>query len=163
LQDTDRVVWNAIISGLAMNGHVKTTVGLFGQIEKIGIQPHGNIFIGFLYGSTHAGLVDEGRQYFDAMNCVFSLTPTIERYGCMVALLGRLIDEAHKLLKGMPMEANAIVWGALLNGCRLHQDNMLADHVLTKLIQLGPWYSGNYVLFSNIYSASHGWDDAAKI
>jgi pentatricopeptide repeat protein len=30
----DRVLWNAIISGLAMNGNVKAVFGLFGQIEK---------------------------------------------------------------------------------------------------------------------------------
>jgi hypothetical protein len=165
MHEIDRVVWNAIIFGLAMNGHVKTAVGLFGKIENIRIQPHGNIFIGFLCGSTHVGLVDESRRYFNTMNHVFSLTPTIERYGCMVALLGRagLVDAAHKLIKGMPVEVNAIVWGALLNGGWLHRDNVLADHVLTKLIEFGPWHSGNYVLFSNIYSVSHGWDEAAKI
>jgi pentatricopeptide repeat protein len=165
MKEKDRVVWNAIISGLAMNGHVKAAFGLFGQIEKIGIQPDGNTFIGLLCGCTHAGLVDDGRRYFDSMNRVFSLTPTIEHYGCMVDLLGRagLLDEAHQLIKGMPMEANAIVWGALLSGCRLHRDTVLAEHVLMKLIELEPWNSGNYVLLSNIYSASHRWDKAAKL
>jgi hypothetical protein len=83
----------------------------------------------------------------------------------MVDLLGRagLLDEAHQLIKGMPMEANAIVWGALLSGCRLHRDTVLAEHVLMKLIELEPWNSGNYVLLSNIYSASHRWDKAAKL
>ena len=86
--------------------------------EKIGIKPDGNTFIGLLCGCTHAGLVDEGRQYFNSMDRVFSLTPTIEHYGCMVDLLGRagLLDEAHQMIRNMPMEANAIVWGALLGG-----------------------------------------------
>ncbi|PPS16708.1 hypothetical protein GOBAR_AA03862 [Gossypium barbadense] len=61
------------------------------------------------------------------------------------------------------MEANCIVWGALLGGCRLHKDTQLAEYVLKKLIELEPWNSGNYVLLSNIYSASHKWDAAAKI
>ncbi|GAV80842.1 LOW QUALITY PROTEIN: PPR domain-containing protein/PPR_2 domain-containing protein/PPR_3 domain-containing protein/DYW_deaminase domain-containing protein, partial [Cephalotus follicularis] len=161
----DRVVWNAAISGLAMNGHVKTVFGLFGQIEKSGIRPDGSTFMGLLCGCTHAGLVDEGRRYFNSMNRVFSLTPKIEHYGCMVDLLGRsgLLDEAHELIRSMPMEANAIVWGALLGGCRLHKDIQLAEYVLRKLIDLEPWNSGNYVLLSNILAASHKWDDAAKI
>lgn len=165
MTEKDRVVWNAILSGLAMNGYVKAAFGLFGQIEKFGIQPDGNTFIGLLCGCTHGGLVDEGRRFFNSMYEVFSLTPTIEHYGCMVDLLGRagLLDEAHQLIKSMPMEANAIVWGALLGGCRLHQDTKLAEHVLKKLIGLEPWNSGNYVLLSNIYSASRKWDEAAKI
>lgn len=165
MKEKDRVVWNAIISGLSMNGHVKAAIGLFGQMEKTGIQPDGNTFIGILCGCTHAGLVNEGRRYFNSMNRVFSLTPTIEHYGCMVDLLGRagLLGEAHQLIKSMPMEANAIVWGALLSGCRLHRDTKLAELVLKKLIELEPWNSGNYVLLSNVYSASHRWEEAEKL
>ena len=165
MKEKDRVVWNAIISGLAMNGYVKISSGLFGQVEKIGIKPDGNTFIGLLCGCTHAGLVDEGRQYFNSMDRVFSLTPTVEHYGCMVDLLGRagLLDEAHQMIRNMPMEANAIVWEALLGACRIHRDTQLAELVLKQLIELEPWNSGNYVLLSNIYSNNLKWDEAAKI
>ena len=43
MKEKDRVVWNAIISGLAMNGYVKISFGLFGQVEKIGIKPDGKL------------------------------------------------------------------------------------------------------------------------
>ena len=165
MKEKDRVVWNAIISGLAMNGYVKISFGLFGQVEKFGIKPDGNTFIGLLCGCTHAGLVDEGRRYFNSMYRFFSFTPSIEHYGCMVDLLGRagLLDEAHQLIRNMPMEANAIVWGALLGACRIHRDTRLAELVLKQLIELEPWNSGNYVLLSNIYSANLKWDAAAKV
>ncbi|OMO50652.1 hypothetical protein CCACVL1_30327 [Corchorus capsularis] len=161
----DLVVWNAAMSGLAMNGHVKVAFGVFGQMEKLGILPDGNTFMGLLCGCTHVGLVGDGRRYFESMSRVFSLTPSIEHYGCIVDLLGRagLLNEAHQLIKNMPMEANSIVWGALLGGCRLHKDTQLAEHVLRKLIELEPRNSGHYVLLSNIYSASKKWDAAAKI
>lgn len=161
----DCVVFNAVISGLAMCGHVGAAFGVFGQMGKVGMQPDGNTFVGLLCGCTHAGLVDDGRQYFSGMSCVFSVTPTIEHYGCMVDLLARagLLVEAQDLIKSMPMKANAIVWGALLGGCRLHKDTQLAEHVLKQLIDLEPWNSGHYVLLSNIYSASRRWDEAEKI
>ncbi|KAK2988860.1 hypothetical protein RJ640_005813 [Escallonia rubra] len=165
MKEKDLVVWNAVISALAMNGHVKAAFSLFGQVEKFGIQPDGNTFMGLLCGCTHAGLVHDGRKFFDSMKRVFSVTPSIEHYGCIVDLLGRagLLDEAHQLIKTMPIEANAIVWGALLGGCRLHRDTQLAEHVLKILIELEPSNSGNYVLLSNIYSANHKWDDAVEI
>ncbi|PON94368.1 DYW domain containing protein [Trema orientale] len=164
MKDKDLVVWNAAISGLAINGHVEAVFGLFGHMQKSAIQPNGNTFIGLLSGCAHAGLVDDGRSYLNGMSSFFSLTPSIEHYGCMVDLLARagLLAEAHKLIESMPMKANAIVWGALLGGCRLHRDTQLAEYVLKQLIELEPWSSGNYVLLSNIYSASQKWSEAAN-
>ncbi|XP_055812292.1 putative pentatricopeptide repeat-containing protein At3g08820 [Solanum dulcamara] len=161
----DRVIWNAVLSGLAMHGHVKSAFCCFGQVEKLGIKPDGNTFIGLLCACTHAGLVDDGRKYFQSMTHSYSLEPAIEHYGCMVDLLGRagLLDEAHSLIESMPMKANAIIWGALLSGCRLHRDTKLAEHVLKQLIELEPWNSGNYVLLSNIYASNNKWDDSEKI
>ncbi|XP_015086175.1 putative pentatricopeptide repeat-containing protein At3g08820 [Solanum pennellii] len=161
----DRVIWNAVLSGLAMHGYVKSAFCCFGQVEKLGIKPNGNTFIGLLCACTHAGLVDEGRKYFQSMTHLYSLEPSIEHYGCMVDLLGRagLLDEAHSLIESMPMKANAVVCGALLSGCRLHRDTKLAEHVLKQLIELEPWNSGNYVHLSNIYASNNKWDDSEKM
>ncbi|RYR47945.1 hypothetical protein Ahy_A07g033931 isoform A [Arachis hypogaea] len=88
------------------------------------------------------------------MSHVFYLSPTIEHSGCMVDLLSRavLLVEAHNLIKSMPMKLNTIVLRELLGGCRLHHDTKLAEP-----------NSGHYVLLSNIYSASHRWDEAEKV
>ncbi|RYR47951.1 hypothetical protein Ahy_A07g033935 [Arachis hypogaea] len=51
MKGKDRVVFNAIISRLAMNGHVRATFGVFGQLEKYEIQPDGNTFVGLLCGT----------------------------------------------------------------------------------------------------------------
>ncbi|KAL0555709.1 hypothetical protein IC582_009665 [Cucumis melo] len=165
MEKKDRVVWNAMMVGLSMNGHAKAVFSLFSLVEKHGIRPDENTFIGLLCGCTHGGFVNEGRQFFNNMKRVFSLTPSIEHYGCMVDLLGRagLLNEAHQLINDMPMKPNAVVWGALLGGCKLHKDTHLAEQVLKKLIELEPWNSGNYVLLSNIYSANHRWEEAEKI
>ncbi|CAN0879606.1 Putative pentatricopeptide repeat-containing protein At3g08820 [Linum grandiflorum] len=165
IRGKDRVLWNAAISGLISNGHFAAAFGVFGQMQKCGIRPDGNTFVGLLCGCTHAGLVKEGRKFFDSMSRVFSVEPTVEHYGCMVDLLSRagLLDEAHQIIKTMPMEANVVVWGSLLGGCRVHRDTELAEHVLKRLIVLEPWNAGNYVLLSNIYSAARKWDDAANI
>ncbi|XP_010922662.1 putative pentatricopeptide repeat-containing protein At3g08820 [Elaeis guineensis] len=165
MMEKDVIVWNAMITGLAMTGHGKVSFGLFAQIEKMGVQPDGNTFIGILCSCTHTGLVEDGRKYFYSMNRVYNLTPRIEHYGCMVDLLGRagLLEEAHRLIKEMPMEANAVVWGALLGGCRIHRNTQLAELVLKQLIELEPRNSGNYVLLSNIYATSGKWEDAAKL
>ncbi|XP_073032301.1 putative pentatricopeptide repeat-containing protein At3g08820 [Primulina eburnea] len=165
MKEKDLVIFNAVISGLAMSGHVKTAFGCFVLVEKCGLRPDGKTFLGLLCGCTHAGLVNDGRHYFNGMSCFYSLAPTIEHYGCMVDLLSRagLLDEAHQMIKNMPIKANAIVWGALLGGCRLHKDMQLAELVLKQLIELEPHNSGNYVLLSNIYSANQRWNESESI
>lgn len=165
IKERDVVVWNAAISGLAINNHVQIAFGLFAQMEKLGFKPNGNTFLGLLCGCTHAGLVDDGWTYFKSMERVFSVPPTIEHYGCMVDLLSRWgsLNKAHHFIQSMPMEPNAIVWGALLGGCRIHQNTHLAEYVLEQLVQLEPRNSFYYTLLSNIYSANNKWHDAERI
>ncbi|KAM0950513.1 putative tetratricopeptide-like helical domain superfamily, DYW domain-containing protein [Dioscorea sansibarensis] len=165
MMERDLIVWNAMISGLAMTGHGKISFGLFSLMVKLGFQPDGNTFVGILCSCTHTGLVEDGRRYFNSMTQVYALTPRIEHYGCLIDLLGRagMLGEARQLITEMPMEANAVVWGALLGGCKIHRDAHLAEEVLKQLIKLEPHNSGNYVLLSNVYSASGRWDDAARL
>lgn len=165
MKTKDIVIYNAVISGLAMTGHVKAAFGCFAQVHKTGFRADENTFLGLLCGCTHAGLVDEGRRFFSGMTSSYSIAPTIEHYGSMVDLLARagLLNEAHGMILHMPMNANSIVWGALLGGCRLHKDTQLAEHVLKILIELEPWNSGNYVLLSNIYSSQQKWAESENI
>lgn len=163
--DRDLIVWNAMISCLAMTSHGSLSFGLFAQLGKLGFTPDGNTFIGLLCGCTHTGLVEDGRRYFRSMTGLYGINPRIEHYGCMVDLLCRagLLKEAYELIQRMPMEANAVVWGAMLGGCRMYRDSELAQHVLKKLIELEPLNSGNYVLLSNIYATSGRWEESAKL
>ncbi|KAF8722042.1 hypothetical protein HU200_022669 [Digitaria exilis] len=165
MRKRDIVVWNAMILGLGMTGHGKVAFALVGQMEKTGMTLNDNTFIGLLCSCTHTGLVKDGRWYFSNMTQLHRISPRIEHYGCMVDLLSRagLLEEAHQLIKDMPMQANAVVWGALLGGCKIHRNTDLAEHVLRQLIRLEPWNSGNYVMLSNIYSNSGRWEDAAKL
>ncbi|KAL6597514.1 hypothetical protein ACP70R_046954 [Stipagrostis hirtigluma subsp. patula] len=165
MRKRDIIVWNAMILGLGMTGHEKIAFALVGQMEKLGTTLNDNTFIGLLCSCTHTGLVQDGRRYFRNMTQLYHISPRIEHYGCMVDLLSRagLLEEAHQLIEDMPMQPNAVVWGSLLGGCKIHRDADLAEHALKQLIRLEPWNSGNYVMLSNIYSNSGRWEDAAKL
>ncbi|KAB8116320.1 hypothetical protein EE612_057366, partial [Oryza sativa] len=165
MRKKDIIVWNAMILGLGMTGHEKTAFTLIGQMEKSGVKLNDNTFIGLLCSCTHTGLIQDGRRYFHNMTKLYHISPRIEHYGCIVDLLSRagLLQEAHQLIDDMPMPANAVILGALLGGCKIHRNAELAEHVLTQLIRLEPWNSGNYVMLSNIYSNRGRWEDAAKL
>lgn len=156
MEDKNVLAWTTMIKGLAMHGRGSEALMLFTQMESSGIRPDDIAFIGVLCACTHAGLVDKGRELFDSMVRKYGIKPKIEHYGCMVDLLARngFLDEAKEMIQKMPMKPDALIWGALMAGCRFHKNVELAEYVVRHWILLEPDKSGAYVLLANIYAAS---------
>ncbi|GAY50576.1 pentatricopeptide repeat-containing protein [Citrus sinensis] len=157
--------WNAMISGLAMHGKADKALSLFSRMIGEGLQPDDITFVGVLSACNHAGLLDIGRQYFNAMIQDYKISPKLQHYGCMVDLLGRagLFDEAEALLKTMEMKPDAAIWTSLLGACRVHGRLELGESVAKHLLELEPENPGAYVLLSNMYAGAGRWDDVATI
>ena len=157
--------WNAIIGGLAMHGRADEALKLFSQMQMEKFKPDRITFVGVLNACAHAGLVEEGLQFFNSMEKVHGIRPVVEHYGCMVDLLGRagLLDEALDIINTMPMKPNAAVWGALLGACRIHGNVELGERVGEILLELEPQNSGRYALLSNIYARAGRWDDVSRV
>lgn len=161
----DEVSWNALISGYGMHGNAKDALEMFEQMQQTGLKPNHITFLCVLSACSHAGLVDEGWQYFNCMSRDFGITPRTEHYACMVDLLGRAghLDEANQLINKMPLEPDATVWGALLGACRIHCNVKLGEHATKHLLKLEPENAGNYVLLSDIYAAAGRWEGVERV
>ncbi len=161
----DIVSWNVMITALAQHGCGKDALEVFGEMRQEGVQPNEITFIGLLSACSHAGLVTEGQRFFNSMYQDHGITPVLEHYGCMVDILGRAdyLSEAEDLIKKMPFEANAAVWGALLSPCRLHGHVKLAECAAEHSLKLEPQDAAMYVLLSHIYAAAGLWDSVAKV
>ncbi|KAK0602338.1 hypothetical protein LWI29_032455 [Acer saccharum] len=156
LKTNDTKAWMSMIIGLAMHGHGEEALTTFKRMqEDAASSPDQITYIGVLCACSHVGLVEEGQRHFTEMRNVYGIEPTIEHYGCMVDLLSRAghFEEAERLVEKMPIQPNVAVWGALLNGCEIHENVDLADQVRSHIreveITVG---SGVYVLLSNIYA-----------
>jgi pentatricopeptide repeat protein len=101
MSSRDVVSWNAMILGYGIHGHAEDALALFSQMQQLGTKPDHITFIGVLTACSHAGLVDEGWQYFGCMKSDYGLAPNMEHYGCLVDLLGRSghLEEAHDIIK----------------------------------------------------------------
>ncbi|XP_011620923.2 pentatricopeptide repeat-containing protein At5g66520-like [Amborella trichopoda] len=161
----DVLAWSAMIIGLANHGLAKRALCLFSSMIARGIEPYDITFVGILTACSYTGMVDTGKQVFQAMNEVYKISPKIEHYGCMVDLLGRggLLNEAKELIESMPIDPDAIVWRTLLGACRIHKNVSLAEEAAKKLIELEPRADGNYVLLSNIYAQENRWDEVSRV
>ncbi|XP_068317232.1 putative pentatricopeptide repeat-containing protein At3g05240 [Pyrus communis] len=47
-------------------------------------------------------------------------------------------DEAMRLLEEMPIQPNVAMWGALLNGCKMHENFDIADQVRRYITEMEP-------------------------
>ncbi|KAL8100985.1 hypothetical protein AgCh_033023 [Apium graveolens] len=161
----DVITWSAMITGFAMHGHSTESLAYFSEMVCSGIRPNAVTFLGVFCACVHAGLVNEGGAYFERMTREFGIFPSINHYGCMVDLYGRagLIDKAWDVVNSMPMEPDALIWGALLSGSRIAGDIKSCEIAVKKLIELEPTNSAAYVLLSNVYAKLGDWKDVRNV
>lgn len=161
----DIVMWNSIITGYAQHGLGGEALQVFREMLSSGITPDDVTFIGVLTACSYTGKVNEGLEIFESMKSSYHVEPRTEHYACIVDLLGRAgkVNEAIKWIENMPVEADAIVWGALLGACRMHMKLDLAELAAKKLLQLEPENAGPSVLLSNIYASQGRWADVAEL
>ncbi|KAK7395444.1 hypothetical protein VNO78_16002 [Psophocarpus tetragonolobus] len=165
LQNKSLFCWNSIIDGLASHGYVEEAIKMFREMERKRIRPNAVTFISILTACTHAGFVEEGRRWFKSMAQDYCITPQVEHYGCMVDLLSKagLLEDAIEMIRNMTLEPNSFIWGALLNGCKLHKNLEIAHIAVQNLMILEPSNSGHYNLLVSMYADVNRWNEVAKI
>lgn len=165
LQEKNLFCWNSMIDGLATHGYAKEAIRMFDEMVRRGIRPNGVTFVSVLTACTHAGFIKEGHCRFESMIKDYCISPRVEHYGCMVDLLskGGLLEEALEMIRGMVFEPNSFIWGALLNGCKVHRNLEIAHVAVQSLMVLEPGNSGHYSLLVNMYAEVNRWSEVAKI
>lgn len=165
MSEKNVVSWSAMIAAYGMHGLGEEAISLFHQMQMTGILPNHITFVSLLSACSYSGLVLEGRQYFNSMVQYYCIVPRVVHYACMVDLLGRAghLHEAWDLIKTMPLEPGASVWGALLGACRVHCNIELGQYAAEQLFELEPKNAGCYVLLANIYAAAGRWEDVARV
>lgn len=105
------------------------------------------------------------RSFFSEMESSYGVERELKHYGCMADLLGRagFIKEAMEMIEGMPMKADAYVWGGVLAGCRIHGNIEIAEIAAEHLLELDPDNSGIFSIMADIYANYRRWEDVGRI
>ncbi|KAL5139199.1 Pentatricopeptide repeat-containing protein [Glycine soja] len=161
----DSVSWNAMIAALAQHGHGVKAIQLYEKMLKEDILPDRITFLTILSACSHAGLVKEGRHYFDTMRVCYGITPEEDHYSRLIDLLCRagMFSEAKNVTESMPFEPGAPIWEALLAGCWIHGNMELGIQAADRLLELMPQQDGTYISLSNMYAALGQWDEVARV
>ncbi|CAN0890706.1 Pentatricopeptide repeat-containing protein At1g33350 [Linum grandiflorum] len=160
--------WNSMINSFAFHGESDGAIRIFEQMVqcyKEYVTPDEVTFVGLLNACTHGGLIEKCRYYFEMMTEEYMLEPQIEHYGCLIDILGRTgrLEEAMEVVQGMKMEPDEVVWGSLLNGCRVYGNADLAELAIRKLMEIDPKNGSYGVMLANLYGELGRWDDARKV
>ncbi|XAR65178.1 hypothetical protein NMG60_11009200 [Bertholletia excelsa] len=155
MESKDVKSWTAMISGLGAHGRAKIAIAIFRRMEEEGFGPNEVTFLAVLSACSHGGLVSEGMSYLDRMVREYGLTPKVEHYGCIIDLLGRagLLEEAHKMIKSLPIKGDATAWRALLAACRVHGNVNLGECVKKVLEEIcGLQHPADLIVLSSAYA-----------
>ena len=163
ISDHNLVSHNAMITAYAMHGYGDEGIALFHRMLSDKVRPDHVTFLAVLSSCVHAGSLEIGHECFDLM-ATYNVAPSLKHYTCMVDLLSRAgkLYEAYKLIKNLPMEADAVTWNALLGGCFIHNEDTLGEVAAEKLIELEPDNPGNYVMLANLYASVGKWHYLAQ-
>ncbi|KAJ6857056.1 hypothetical protein NC651_038680 [Populus alba x Populus x berolinensis] len=165
MQTRNVVSWNSMIGGYALNGQDLEALSLYENMLEENLKPDSVTFVGVLSACVHAGLVEEGKEYFSSMNDQHGLEPTLDHYACMVNLFGRSghMDKAVDLISSMSQEPNSLIWTTVLSVCVMKGDIKHGEMAARCLIELNPFNAVPYIMLSNMYAARGRWKDVASI
>ncbi|KAK9156488.1 hypothetical protein Scep_003062 [Stephania cephalantha] len=157
------VSWSTLIDVYATHGHGTLAIATFVEMESNGVAPDDMTFTSLLCACNHSGLFQEGQMWFHKMRFNYGVTPTIQHYGCMVDLLGKAgrLEEAYKLIKGMPLDADAAIWNSLAAATLYHNDLNMARKLIQPLQALSP--EDPLVTLSNVYARLGRWDSVETL
>ncbi|XP_051118497.1 pentatricopeptide repeat-containing protein At5g66520-like [Andrographis paniculata] len=158
--------WNAVIMGLALSKNGKEAIKWFRKMNEERVCPDEVTLIAVLSACVHSGFVHMGRRVFASLLVGrYGFKPNVKHYSCIVGLLARsnCLDEAVRVIKGMPFEPTVSVWGSVLLGSRAFANFGLSELAAWKLVELEPQRSAHYVVLSNLYADMGRWSDVEEV
>ncbi|KAM1061269.1 hypothetical protein FF1_025783 [Malus domestica] len=158
------VTWNSIIGGYARHGLATRALEEFQSMTECGCRPDEVTFVNLLSACGHGGMVEKGKILFNSMKAKFGVEPKVEHYACMVDLYGRAgeLEEAEKLIQGMPFQPDVVVWVALLGACGLHSSLELGELAATEIDKLGHAHPARYSTLSKIHGERGVWNSVQE-
>lgn len=161
----DVVLWNAMISALALFGYGIEAFGMLNDMLRSGVKPNRVTFVVILNACCYSGLVLEGLQFFKSMTSEHGVVPDQEHYACIIDLLGQAgcLNESGKDLQMVDCKRGDHVWNSLLGVCNVCENQEFGREVAEFPIKLQPQSSAAYLLLTSIYATILKWGLVEKV
>lgn len=172
------VCWNTMILGHCIHGKPEGGLELFAEMvdrrgsngDGIGISPDEITFVGILCACARAGLVTDGRSFFNQMVHEFRIKPNFGHFWCMANLYisAGMVQEAEEILRNITEDdgdfsSESLVWANLLTSCRFRGDVALGERIAMSLIEKDPKNFSYYQFLINIYDSAGQSEDVNRV
>ncbi|ESQ40292.1 hypothetical protein EUTSA_v10012634mg [Eutrema salsugineum] len=163
----DVVSCNSLISNYILQRNGDEALALWLRMNKEGIKPDtitlALVISAFRYSESDK--LSSCRDLFLSMKTIYDIEPTTEHYTAFVGVLGQwgLLEEAEDTVNSMPFQPEVSVLRSLLDSCRVHSNTSIAKRVAKLILGTKPDNPSDYILKSNIYSASGLWHRSEMI
>ncbi|XP_078440856.1 pentatricopeptide repeat-containing protein At1g08070, chloroplastic-like isoform X2 [Wolffia australiana] len=146
------VIWTSMIDSYASHGGGREAIHAFNMMLESNITPNEVTFLSVMCACNHSGLVNEGYGYLKLMGERFGLVPGVEHLTCVVDLLCKAgyIAEAIRFIHENDISMVSASWKALLSACRVDDNFKAARYASEKLIKLGAFDVGNYLVLLKV-------------
>ncbi|GFS45337.1 pentatricopeptide repeat (PPR-like) superfamily protein [Actinidia rufa] len=156
------IVVTAIIDMYCKCGSIENGLQVFETNQVKGLSSWNSIILGL---ATN-GCEDEALQVFSRLESSEHEPDCVSFIGVLTACnhSGRagLLREAEEVIRSMPMNPDAAIWGSLISACWKHGNVEIGQWVAKNLTELDPSESCGYVLMSNVYATSSHFEKAMQ-
>ncbi|KAI9116886.1 hypothetical protein K1719_012252 [Acacia pycnantha] len=168
IPEKNSITYSIMMLGYGQHGMGERALSLFHSLLESGHKPDAVTFVAILSACGYAGMVDEGMKIFDSMEEVHKIKPSVEHYGCVTDMLGRVgrVLEAYEFVKKLGEDGNVVeIWGSLLGACRSHGYFQLGKAIANKLLDMETQKrtAGYHVLLSNMFAEEGEWENVDKV
>ncbi|KAH7289132.1 hypothetical protein KP509_31G059600 [Ceratopteris richardii] len=153
LEVHDLVSWNTIVNGCGQHGQSMHVSSNLDRMRGEGVVPDSVTFSSVLSACSHAGLVDLGQEYFEAIVRDHFVVPTLEHFTCLVDILGRAgqVDRALEVTSKMPCHPGTVPWHSVLGACTRGGSVKIGEHAFEHVMALDADDAAAYVCMCNVY------------
>ncbi|KAI6697170.1 hypothetical protein NL676_017289 [Syzygium grande] len=149
------IVNTAIIDMYCRCGSIGKAYQVFRAATKKGLSCWNSMILGL----ARNGYAEEAIGLFSQLDS--SDFKPDELHGRSAGTCG-FLEEAEELIRSMPMDPDAIIWGSLLSGSANHGKADMAERAAKNMIKLDPNESCAYVLMSNVLAGSNQHEEALE-
>ncbi|KAH7424664.1 hypothetical protein KP509_11G018800 [Ceratopteris richardii] len=165
LPEKNLVSWSAMIGAYTRVGNHVQAEWWLEKMQQEGLEPDGIILSSMLTAYSHAGLLQQGHEFFMKLAERYNCTPGLSHFNCIIDLLCRsgCLDEAEDMIASMPSSPDMVGWKALISGCKLHGNVQSGRQCFDELVKIDPNDAAGYMLMSNICAGSFALDEVEQI
>ncbi|KAJ0083609.1 hypothetical protein Patl1_30112 [Pistacia atlantica] len=161
-----------VLRACAILGDLKLGLSVHGLCHKLGFERSLFVASALVFFYVTFGRIFYAREVFDEMPDKDSVLWTAMLAGYAQHAEPILALQVFREMVGSEVQLDDVVMvslllasllGAVLGGCRVHNDIVIGERIARKLIRLQPEKAGYYVLLSNMYAAAGRFDEAEKV